>query len=112
MLAKARCKYVRVSPYKLRPLANVVRGQGFDEALAYLKAYSIKKVKPILKTLQSAGANARHKNEDLTSMQGLYIKEIRIDQGPVVTYFKPGAMGRASVQRKRSSHIEIVLDRK
>ena len=40
----------------------------------------------------------------------LVIKEIRIDQGPMVKYFKPGAMGRSNVYRKRMSHIGVVLE--
>jgi large subunit ribosomal protein L22 len=45
-------------------------------------------------------------------MEKLYIKEIRVNQGPIVRYFRPGAMGRANMQRKRLSHVEIVLDKK
>jgi large subunit ribosomal protein L22 len=45
-------------------------------------------------------------------MDKVFIKEIRIDQGPIIKYFKPGAMGRASMQRKRLSHIEITLDQR
>ena len=45
-------------------------------------------------------------------MNTLYTKEVRVDQGPVIKYFKPGAQGRANIQRKRMSHIEIILDKK
>ena len=42
----------------------------------------------------------------------LLYKEIRVDQGPILSYFKPGAMGRAMVQRKRLCHISVILETK
>jgi len=112
MLSKARGKYVRVSPYKLRPIVDHLRGLKLDRAIAFLKTYSVKRVKPILKIVESAYANAKDINANINSMDDIFIKEIRVDNGPVITYFKPGAMGRACIQRKRLSHIEVVLDSK
>ena len=40
----------------------------------------------------------------------LMIKDIRVDQGPIFRYFKPGAMGRANIQRKRFSHMSVILE--
>jgi large subunit ribosomal protein L22 len=112
MLSRAVSKYIRVSPYKLRPLADVIRGRSVYEAFACLKTCGMKKVKPMLKTLFSAYSNARQKDSEIDSMDKVFIKEIRIDQGPIVKYFRPGAMGRASEQRKRMCHLEIVLDKR
>ena len=44
-------------------------------------------------------------------MDEVRIKEIRIDQGATVRYFKPGAQGRVSPQRKRFSHISVVVEK-
>lgn len=113
MLSRAKSRYVRVSPYKLRPIADVIRGLSVDKALVWLKTHSIKRMRPVTKTLLSAYANAKSaKVDEGVSMESLVVKEIRVDQGPVVTYFKPGAMGRACLQQKRMSHLEIVLDKK
>ncbi len=112
MLSRAKSKHIRVSPYKLRPIVNVIRGKAVDDALAWLKAYSVKRVRPITKTLLSAYANAKNLNAEITSMDMLFVKEIKVNQAAVISYYKPGAMGRASTQRKRLSHLEIVLDRK
>ena len=112
MISKAKSKFVRISPYKLRPIVNVIRGNRLDRALAWLKATSKKKTQPILKILISAFANAEHSIGSAVSAESFYIKEIRVDQGPTVKYFKPGAMGRACVQRKRLSHLEVVLEMK
>ena len=112
MLSRAKCKYIRISPYKLRPIADVIRGYSVDKAFAFLKTYGIRRAKPILKTLFSAYSNVRFKHSDIDSMDKLYIKEIKVDHGPVMKYFKPGAQGRANMQRRRLSHLEIVLDRR
>lgn len=111
MLARAISKFVRISPYKLRPYADVIRGHSVDRAYAWLKTCAVRRAQPILKTLASAYANARVKSPDIDSMSKVFIKEIRIDQGPTVQYFKPAAMGRAAPQRKRMSHIVVVVDK-
>jgi large subunit ribosomal protein L22 len=112
MLSKATCKYIRISPYKLRPFVDVIRGNSVDKAYKWLKTCTVKRVQPIIKTLFSAYSNARQHNPDIDSMEKLYIKEIMVNHGPIIKYFKPAAMGRASTQRRRLSHLEIVLDRK
>ena len=109
LIGKAKSKYIRISPYKLRPIVDVIRGQRVDKALAWLSTCSMKKVKPITKTVVSAFSNAKNLNAKQASMEGMFIKEIKIDQGPVIKYFKPAAMGRAAIQRKRLSHLEVVL---
>lgn len=112
MLSKAKSKYIRISPYKLRPYIDVIRGNAVDKALSWLKTCALKRVRPIAKTLFSAYSNAKNLNPDVGSMSDLVIKEIRVDQGPIIRYFKPGAQGRANMQRKRLCHLEIILDKK
>jgi len=112
MVARAVSKYIRVSPYKLRPYADVIRGYSVQKAYAWLKTCAVKRTDPIIKTLVSAYANAKFKNPELDSMDKVFVKEIRVDQGPIVRYFKPAAMGRAAPQRKRMSHILIIVDKK
>ena len=60
--------------------------------------------------LDSAIANAKCQQDDITP-QELVIDEIRVDQGPAYKYFKPSAMGRSAVLRKRLSHMTIILKR-
>lgn len=112
MISRAKSKYIRVSPYKLRSVVNVIRGCSVDKAFSWLKTCSMRRAQPVIKTLFSAYSNAKNKHSDITSMDGLVIKEIKVDQGPTITYFKPGAMGRATLQRKKMCHLEIVLDKK
>lgn len=105
---KASAKYIRRSPYKLRPIVDVIRGKNAAYALGWLKVYGIAKALPIKKLLESAIANAQHQQEDITPRE-LIVEEIKVDQGPAYKYFKPSAMGRSLVARKRLSHITIVL---
>lgn len=108
MSFKASAKYIKRSPYKLRPIVDVIRGKNAAYALGWLKVYGIDKSLPVKKLLESAIANAQHQQEDITP-QDLVIDEIRVDQGPAYKYFKPSAMGRSLIARKRLSHITIVL---
>jgi len=108
MQFKAIAKYVKYSPYKLRPIVDVVRGKKAQYALDWLTVYPAQKATPIRKAIESAVANA--KNVSQIAAADLKVSEIRIDAGPVQKYFKPSAMGRSSVQRKRSSHIVVVLE--
>lgn len=104
----AKSKFVRYSPYKLRPLADVVRGKSASYALDWLKTYQSRRVTPLRKMLESAVANAK----SLKNLQPheLVVKDLRIDEGPMFRYFKPGAMGRAVILRKRLSHLSVVLE--
>ncbi len=104
----AKTRYVRFSPYKLRPLINVIRGKNARYALNWLATASLKRAIPIKKMLESALANAKYLH-NVEPMQ-LIIKDIRIDQGPTHRYFKPGAMGRSHILRKRLSHASVILE--
>lgn len=106
----AKAKYVSKSPYKLRPVADVIRGKDVLYALNWLSTYKTQRVVAIQKVLESAVANAKHNGNVEASM--LNIKEIRVDQGPIHRYFKPGAQGRANPQRRRLSHLSVILEPK
>ncbi len=104
----AKARYVRISHFKMRPLADVVRGKNVAYALNWLNTCSLKKAVPIRKMIESAAANAKSlQNLDLSD---LVITDIRIDQGPMFRYFKPGAMGRANIYRKRLSHLSVIVE--
>ncbi len=108
MQFSAKARNIRFSPFKLRPLVDVIRGKGAQFALEWLQTTPLKRTVPISKLLASAVANA--KNKQGVASQDLRIKDIRVDHGPTHRYYKPGAMGRANVQKKRFSHISVVLE--
>jgi len=112
MQVSAKSKYVRVSPYKLRPIVNIIRGKTVLESQAYLRTHMTKRVKPVIKVLDCAYANAKNLNKQAGGPEEFIIKKIFVDQGPVIKYFKPAAMGRAAMQRRRLSQITVVLEKK
>jgi large subunit ribosomal protein L22 len=103
----AKARYVSYSPYKLRPVVDIMRGKNAAYALGWLMTYKTQRATPVLKLLQSALANAKHlKNLDPKLLK---ISTVCVDQGPIRRYFKPGDRGRAMPQRKRYCHMSIVL---
>lgn len=104
----ASAKYIKRSPYKLRPIVDVIRGKNAQYALDWLKVYGLKKSSPVKKLLESAIANAKNLQEEL-QIRDLQIAEFRVDEGPTYKYFKPSAQGRSLIMRKRLSHMKIVL---
>lgn len=104
----AKARYIWCSPYKMRPLADVIRGKNAVEALHWLQTYKTQRSAVLEKVVASAAANAQNRAQ--IDPAQLSVKEIRIDQGPIHRYFKPGAMGRAMIQRKRLCHISVVME--
>jgi large subunit ribosomal protein L22 len=107
MQVKATARYVRVAPNKARQVVQHIRGLGVDEARRVLR-FSPKGVAgQILKTLDSAVANADH-NHDL-DVDELVVTGAIVDEGPTLKRYQPRAMGRAYRIRKRTSHITITV---
>ncbi len=108
MKVDAKLNHLRMSPVKVRLVADLVRGRRVDEAENRLKFAPKKATKPIGKLLKSAIANAEH-NFDLDK-SNLYISEIRVDEGPTLKRWRPRARGATDQIQKKTSHITIVLD--
>jgi large subunit ribosomal protein L22 len=110
MESKAKLSYARLSPQKTRLVVDMVRGKAVQEAINILK-FSPQKAAAIVSTLvTSAVANAEQKG--VSDVDRLFIKEIMVDQGPVLKRFLPRAQGRATKIRKPTSHILVVLAEK
>jgi large subunit ribosomal protein L22 len=105
---KAFARYIHVSPRKLRLVANLIRKTPVDVALEQLRFSSKKAALPLSKAINSAVANATH-NFNLNK-DNLYVKSVTIDGGPVYKRYAPRAQGRAFVERKRTSHINVILE--
>ncbi len=108
MEAQAFSKFNRISASKARLVANEVRGEELLYAIEILKAMPQKSARLILKTLYSAGANAKYAKPDIMD-KDLYVKKIVVDVGPTMKRFRPRARGRANRIKKRTSSILIVL---
>jgi len=108
MEVKAIARFIRMSPRKVRLVADLVRGMDVDRAEAQLKFASKAASRPVLKVIQSARANAEHNFK--LAPETLFVKTIMVDGGPVLHRWTPRAFGRATPIRKRTSHITVILD--
>ncbi|AEE45143.1 MULTISPECIES: 50S ribosomal protein L22 [Cellulomonas] len=112
MEAKAKARFVRVTPQKARRVVDLIRGKQAGEAVAVLKFAPQAAAEPVLKTVQSAIANAvegAKRNSERLDEANLYVAEVFVDEGPTLKRFRPRAQGRASQILKRTSHITVVV---
>jgi ribosomal protein L22 len=106
-VVRAKARYVRVAPRKVRLVADQIRGMHIDDALAILRFSPRSAASDLAKLLDSAAANAEN-NHDLIA-DDLQITEIKVDEGPTLRRFQPRALGRATRIDKRTSHISVAL---
>lgn len=104
----AKTRYLRQSPRKVRLVAGLIRGLLVSDALTQLAHVTKAARLPVEKTLRSAVANAE--NNFQKKQESLFIKEIRIDEGPDIRRWRPRAFGRAAPILKHSCHIFIQLE--
>lgn len=104
----ARLKNLRVSPRKVRYVADLVRGMSVGRALAMLSQVHKAASRPVAELIKSAIANAIHSDEN-TDPQALYIARIQVDQGITFKRFTPRARGSATPILKKSSHVIVEL---
>ncbi len=107
MEAKAIAKYVRMSPIKLAPVADLVRGKDLQEALNILKFTPGKGAEIVEKVVKSAAANAEENHK--MNPDNLYVAEVYANQGPTIKRWRAGSQGRASIILKRTSHVGVTL---
>lgn len=104
---KARAKYIRMSPHKIRRVINQLRGRSYQEALMILEFLPYDAGGPIWQVIHSAAANANH-NYGLDKKK-LMVEEIFADEGPRLKRIRPRAQGRAYKILKPTCHITVVL---
>ena len=107
---RASHQHARLSPYKARPVVDLVRGKGVNQAIAILEFQDRRAAPMIRRVLQSALANASNDLE--VKLNHLVVTEACVDGGPLLRgakRFMPRAMGRAFPIRKRTCHIRVVL---
>ena len=104
----ASLKNHRISPRKVRLVADMIRGKQVTVAKHILTNASKKAKHPIHDLLDSAIANGSHNHK--IDAETLFVKEIRVDQGFVMKRSMPVSRGSAHPIKKRTSHISIVLE--
>jgi len=106
---KAITRYLLVSPFKIRPVADLVRRKPYTEAVSLLENMPHKGARLIRKTMVSAASNALNQDKKLDEDM-LYIKEIMVDEGPRMKRVWFRGRGRADMLLKRMCHITVVVD--
>ena len=104
---KAYGKNIRISPKKLRVVAEIIRKQGVEEALSFLKFAPKKGAGILYKILFSAVSNAENNNSQKAS--NLYISSLIVNKGIVYKRSNPVSRGRAHKILKRTSNIALEL---
>jgi large subunit ribosomal protein L22 len=111
MEARARARFIRVTPMKARRVVDLIRGANATEAQAILRFAPQAASVPVGKVLDAAIANAGH-NYGMAGADSLYVSEAFVDEGPTMKRIQPRAQGRAYRINKRTSHITIVVAEK
>ena len=108
MLTKAKIKYLKISPRKLRLVLSLVKGKTVPMALSILRNVNKKAALYAYKAVHSAAANA--KRFPNIKEDNLYISKIFADGGPMLKRYKSRPMGMAAMIRKRTAHLTVELD--
>jgi large subunit ribosomal protein L22 len=108
MEATAHAKSIKISPRKVRLVADSIRNLSVDHALRVLEFAQKRAAYPLQKTLLSAVANAV--NNGKADREKLKIAEIYIEQGPAMKRFRPSTRGRVHPYKKKTSHIRIKVE--
>jgi large subunit ribosomal protein L22 len=105
---KAKARYVRMSPQKVRLVVDQIRDKDVIEAMEILRFLPQAAAQPVYKVLRSAVANAE---ENLgLAREDLYVAEAYVDGGPMRRWRRFGARGRFKPLLRRTSHITIILE--
>ena len=107
----AKTRFLIASPTKVRPVANVVKRKTCSDAMAILENMPQKGATLIKGTMKSAISNALYDNKKLDE-EMLYVKDIRIDEGPRLKRIWFRARGRADMLLRRMCHITVVVAEK
>ena len=106
---RAISKFLMGSPYKIRPVADLIRRRSYPDAISLLENMPQKGARLIRKTVKSAASNALVQNKKLDEDM-LYVREIFVDEGPRLKRIWFRGRGRADMQLKRMCHITVVID--
>ncbi len=109
MEATAKLRYLRITPRKVRVVADLIRGKKVDQALAQLAFVEKRAAEPLAKLLRSAVANAEVASKNQVDVDQLRVKSLMVDQGPSLRRYMPRAMGRAFKILKKTSHVALTV---
>lgn len=108
----ARLNNCPTSPRKMNLVAELIRGKNVYEALNILHFNPKHPSKNLEKLLRSAISNFEQKSGERAEDNNLFVKEVRVDGGPILKRFRPAPQGRAYRIRKRSNHVLLTVDKR
>jgi len=108
MPVTAKLRHLRITPRKVRLVADLIRGKTVEEAQTILQFAVKKAAHPLFKLLKSAIASA--KNNFQLEESNLYISKILVDEGQKYKRWRARARGKADEIQKKTSHITLFLD--
>lgn len=108
--AFALTKYQRISAQKVRPVARCITGMHVEKAVKSLTHVPKKAAKLVYKVLSSAMANAE--NNHGMDLDELFVKEVHVDEGPMLKRWRARAKGRSNRILKRSCHVKVIVAEK
>jgi large subunit ribosomal protein L22 len=106
---RAVARYVRISPYKVRQVLDLIRGYDTERAKEILKFCERDAAIVVGKLLDSAVANAEHDHAMVADE--LFVSACFADEGPTLKRWRPRARGRATRISKRTCHITLLVSR-
>jgi len=109
---KASHRFAQISPRKVRPLVDLVRGEYASDALDILRYQPQRGARMLEKVIRSALGSAQDPDQtrgQRIDIDRLVVAEARVDGGPMYKRIQPRARGMAFLIRKRMSHIHVVL---
>jgi len=107
MSHRAKHKFARISATKVRPFADLVRGEKAEDAINILRYYPNRGARMLEKVLKSAIANAENARE--SNIPTLVVLEATVDEGPKFRRMRPRARGMAHIIEKKFSHINVTV---
>jgi large subunit ribosomal protein L22 len=105
---KAINKMIRISCQKLNLVIKDIRKKDINSALNILKFSNKRVSKEVLKTLNSAVANAENNNN--LDIDKLFVKEAYVGKSLRMKRFRPMSKGRAFQIIKPFSRLTLVLE--
>ncbi|MDD5306341.1 MAG: 50S ribosomal protein L22 [Deltaproteobacteria bacterium] len=110
MEAKAKTRFLKMSPRKVRVVADLIRGKDVGEAIKMLSFTRRAAASPLKKLVEAAIANAKQASSAV-DVDALFIKNLTVDMGPTrhMRRWRPRAQGRATRIIKGTSHVSVVL---
>ena len=104
---RASIRYCRISPTKVRHIADLIRGRSARVGLETLRYLPHRGARMLEKALKSAIANAEEAN--VRNADALIVTTAGVDTGPTLKRIQPHARGMGFMIKKRMSHITVAV---